>query len=252
MSTTAEALPGVPVGVLVHRDTEHLAESAASLIAQMVADSDRPRFSLGLAGGSTPAATYRRLRPLDADWDRVDAWLSDERWVPHDHDESNGHMAARLLMDHVSARFLRPRWALWLEAPDSAAHYEADLRSIHPDGRADLVLLGMGPDGHTASLFPGTAALDAPATRWFVANQVPDLDVQRLSATYTFLRRAHRVIYLVAGEDKAAALRQVLEPAEDEPSLPAAGVMGGAAPVTWMVDEAAARQLSQTPLTRFD
>ncbi|MFO7292211.1 MAG: 6-phosphogluconolactonase [Acidimicrobiia bacterium] len=235
--------------VIVHSDPESLAEAAADFIAGAV-DSAPDRFSLGLAGGSTPLATYRVLRGRDLDWHKVDAWMSDERWVPLDHPECNGHQAATALMDHVGARFFRPRWAPWLTPADSAAHFEATLRSLHPDGRADLILLGMGDDGHTASLFPGTAALDAPESRWYVDNYVPKLDAHRLTATYRFLRAAHRILFLVTGEAKAPALRQVLEPADGEEVLPARGVLGGDAEVIWMVDEAAASQLSSTNLVR--
>src|SRR5690606_1568821 len=104
--------------------------------------------------------------------------------------------------------------------------------------------------GHTASLFPGTAALDAPESRWYVDNYVPKLDAHRLTATYRFLRAAHRILFLVTGEAKAPALRQVLEPVDGEEVLPARGVRGGDAEVSWMVDEAAASQLSSTNLVR--
>lgn len=232
--------------VLVFSDKESLAEAAAGRIADLLADAPRDRATLGLAGGSTPEATYRRLRLLPVEWDRVDAWLSDERWVGPDHPDSNGRMAAELLMDHVDARYLRPRWAPSLTAADSAAFYEADLRTIHPDGRPDLILLGMGPDGHTASLFPGTGALDPPPHRWFVANHVPQVDADRLTATYKLLHRSRHVLFLVAGADKSPALRQVLEPGAEEEVLPARRVMEGEAEVTWIVDEAAAADLSGT------
>ena len=238
--------------VLVHRDKPHLAAGAARRIADVVAETGAGRVSLGLAGGSTPEDAYHALRDVTVDWERVDAWLSDERWVPHDHEDSNGGMAARALMDHVPATFHRPRWAPWLTASDSAAHYEAVLRSLHPDGRSHLILLGMGDDGHTASLFPGTAALDAPEHRWYVANHVPRLDTDRLTATYPFLRAAHRVMVLVAGTAKAPALRRVLEPGGDERPPPAAGVMGGEAEVTWLVDEEAAADLVSTRVETVD
>lgn len=235
--------------VIVHRDPEHLAESASALIAGAINNATN-RFSLGIAGGSTPLATYRRLRERIVSWERVDTWVSDERWVPLDHPDCNGHQAALSLLDHVGATFYRPRWAPWLTAADSAAHYDATLRSLHPFGRADLILLGMGDDGHTASLFPGTAALDAPSHRWFVDNFVPRLDAERLTTTLSFLRAAQRVVFLVAGEGKAGALRTVLEPKADETMLPAARVLGGQAQVSWLVDEPAVRDLTSTPLTR--
>lgn len=236
------------VQIITHHDPEHLSRSTAARIRDLIEGSGRTgrdRFSLGLAGGSTPEGTYRLLAGAGVNWERVDAWLSDERWVPHDHPDSNGKMAADLFLDGTDARFYRPRWAPWLEAADSAAHYEATLRSIHPDGRAELILLGLGDDGHTASLFPGTAALDAEDRRWYVANHVPKLDTERLTATYSFLRQAHRIFFLVSGESKAAALRQVLEPSQGERTLPASGVMGGEAQVTWLVDDAAASRLDR-------
>lgn len=215
------------------------------MVADAIDDSPGP-FTLGMAGGSTPIGAYRVLRDLPVEWSKVDAFMSDERWVPLDHPDSNGHQAALELMDHVGARFHRPRWAPWLTAADSAAHYEATLRSLHPTGRSDLILLGMGDDGHTASLFPGTAALDPPPGRWFVHNLVPRLDTERLTATLPFLREAHRLVFLVAGEAKAAALRRVLEPEPGANPPPAARVLGGNAEVTWLVDRAAAAELEKT------
>lgn len=232
----------------MHRDRGHLAASSAAAIADRIGAAEAETFSLGLAGGSTPEDTYRVLAGIDTDWESVDAWLSDERWVPLDHEDCNGKTALDTLVAHVPCRFHRPRWAPWLEPSDSAAHYEAVLRSLHPDGRADLILLGLGEDGHTASLFPGTAALDAPAHRWFVANHVPKLDADRLTVTYSFLHAARELMVLVAGSAKAEALRQVLEPGPDERRLPAAGIMGGEATVTWMVDEDAAGLLTSTDL----
>jgi 6-phosphogluconolactonase len=237
------------VKVIVHPDTNHLAESAADLIADAI-NGASGSFSLGLAGGSTPIQTYRRLRDREIDWSDVDAWMSDERWVPQDHPECNGHQTARELLDHVGARFHRSQWAPWLKPVEAAAEFEATLRSLHPDGRADLILLGMGADGHTASLFPGTAALHAPDSRWFVENFVPQVEGPRLTTTYSFLRAAHRVMFLVSGDSKAEAVAAVLEPDPDREPLPAAGVLGGEAQVTWMVDEAAAALLSPSLLSR--
>lgn len=231
--------------VIVHRDPQHLAEAAAARIADTV-NASRGAFTLGMAGGSTPVGAYQELSELRVDWDRVEAYMSDERWVPLDHPDCNGHQASLELLAHVGATFHRPQWAPWLTAADSAAHYEATLRALHPDGRSDLVLLGMGDDGHTASLFPGTAAMEAPPARWFVHNFVPKLDAERLTTTIPFLRAAHRLMFLVAGDGKAAALRQVLEPRDGEDPLPAARVLGGDAEVTWMIDEAAASELSKT------
>ena len=192
--------------LIVHADASSTAIEAAHRIAGLIEEADE-RFSLGLAGGSTPAATYEALRGRVAGWDKVDAWLSDERWVPEDHERSNGRMAADLLLDHVEATFRRPRWSELLEPVDSAAHYEAALRSMHGVNPPDLVLLGMGDDGHTASLFPDTRAL-TEEKRWFVSNTVPKLHEERLTATYPMLWSARLIMVLVVGEGKAEALRE--------------------------------------------
>ena len=228
------------MGVEVFPDPAALAMGAAELIAARLNDAPGPRVSLGLAGGSSPAATYRNLRGLRSQWDRVDAWLADERWVPTNDEESNGRMAAEALFDHVNATFHRPRWAPWLEPDESAAHYEAILRSIHPSEHPpDLVLLGLGDDGHTASLFPDTAAL-ASRRRWFVANFVDKLDAWRLTATYDLLHRAREIFFLVAGEAKAERVAEIM----DGHPYPATVVAQGPAAVTWLLDEAASRLIS--------
>lgn len=229
------------VAVEVFADREALASAGAEKIAARLRHAEGPRVSIGLAGGSTPADTYRSMRGLACNWDRVDAWLSDERWVPVDHRDSNGRMAAETLLDHVPGTFHRPRWAPWLEPDESAAHYEAVLRSLHPsDHPPDLILLGMGEDGHTASLFPDTTALSTDH-RWFVANFVPKLDAWRLTASFELLHRAKDIFFLVGGEGKAEILARVMA-GED---LPAARVVAGPAPVTWLLDEAAAGRLSR-------
>ena len=225
----------------VFPDPTALAAGAAELIAGKLHDAPGPRVSLGLAGGSSPAAAYRNLRGLRSHWDRVDAWLADERWVPLNDEDSNGRMAAEALFDHVNATFHRPRWAPWLEPDESAAHYEAVLRSIHPAGHPpDLVLLGLGDDGHTASLFPGTAALEVDR-RWFVANFVEHLDKWRLTATFPFLNSSREIFFLVEGEKKAERVAEIMN---GEPH-PATVLAHGPSQVTWLLDEGAAHLLSR-------
>ena len=227
------------VNVEVFADPAALAMGAAELIAARLHDAPGPRVSLGLAGGSSPAPTYRNMRGLRCHWDRVDVWLADERWVPLNHEDSNGLMAAEALFNHVNATFHRPRWAPWLEPDESAAHYEAALRSIHPaDHPPDLVLLGLGDDGHTASLFPDTAALKVDR-RWFVANFVDQLDTWRLTATNPFLHTAREIFFMVEGERKAERVAEIVA---GEP-YPATAVAEGPPAVTWLLDEAAARLL---------
>ena len=166
---------------------------------------------IGLAGGSTPQATYAELRSRRVDWGAVDVWLSDERWVPHDSEDSNGHQAERTLLEGIEpASFLRPRYSEHLEPVDSAAYYEASLRSVIGE-RPTLVLLGMGTDGHTASLFPETTAADDDSDRWFVANHVPKLDTWRLTVTPHLLTITEQIVVIVSGGAKADVLAEVVE-----------------------------------------
>ena len=223
--------------VRLHDTPEATATASASRIAELIETAD-DRFTLGLAGGSTPEATYRALRGKGLGWSRVDAWLSDERWVPPDDERSNGRMAADALLDQVDARFHRPRWSEFMLPRDSAAHYEASLRSILHGHAPDLILLGLGEDGHTASLFPGTPALDETA-RWFVANHVTQLDEYRLTATYPLLWSARLLMVLVVGEQKAEALADTMSG-----NTPASRLDQGDAEVEWYVDAAAASLLS--------
>lgn len=141
-------------------------------------------------------------------------------------------------MSHVAASFERPRWSEFMKPADSAAHYEARLRSLM-DGRApELILLGMGDDGHTASLFPGSEALDEDS-RWYVANVIPETGEPRLTATYPLLWRAQRLMMITAGEHKAVALKDSFEA-----NTPAGRIGDGDASVEWHVDKAAASLLS--------
>jgi len=224
---------------ITYDNPEELARNGADYLAEQIASAAGPRVSVGLAGGSTPAAVYREMRHRDLDWTRVDFWLSDERWVPWDHSESNGNMAYANLTAGLGARFLRPRWAPWLQPDESAAHYEAELRSMHPDEhRPDLILLGMGDDGHCASLFPETKALDVEG-RWFVGNDVPQVKAWRLTATIPFLHLAQRLVFMIAGKSKAEAVAAVAA-GED---LPSTRVANGPAPTTFLLDKSAAALL---------
>lgn len=231
------AVPFVSMELLVHDTPETVAATAALRIANLISQADG-EFSIGLAGGSTPEATYRALVELDVAWDSVKTWLSDERWVPHDHQRSNGRMATEALIHKINGSLLRPRWGDLLEPRDSAADYESSLRSIHRDRHPDLVLLGMGDDGHTASLFPHTAALDE-RERWFVANDVPQLREERLTATFPLLWQTANIIVLVVGSKKAKALKESFAG-----TTPAGRLGEGEAEVEWFVDEAAASLLS--------
>lgn len=233
--------------VEVQPDAGALAAAGAEHIAEVIRATTGRKASIGLAGGSTPRVVYERMRARPVDWDEVCLWLSDERWVPHDHEDSNGRMAAEALGPTAAERLTRPRWSEHLEPADSAAFYEAEIRRLIPDGRPDLTLLGMGADGHTASLFPGTDALDETA-RWFVANFVPSLDTWRLTATRSLINASRMVMVLVSGASKSTMLAEVLErPDAGHPIQLLADAEGD---VLFLVDEAAASELRSTPLER--
>lgn len=221
--------------VVVHSTPDATAGAVAQRIAGAIAASNG-RFTLGLSGGSTPIPTYRRLRDL-ARGD-VEFWVSDERWVPHHHDRSNAKMADEILIGHIGATLHRPPWADDLDPADAAAQYEDVIRSLHADRQPDLIHLGLGVDGHTASLFPGTVALDE-TERWVVANPVPSMGETRITATYPLLWSARLIVVQVEGAAKAEAVAASL--AGETP----AGRLGeGEAEVEWHIDEAAAATIS--------
>ncbi len=226
--------------LVVLPDSDRLAVAAAARVRKVVGGSKTRRVSIGLAGGSTPAATYRDLARSEIHWDGVDLWLSDERWVPLDHPDSNGLMAQEILGSQ--ARVRRPRYSEHLTAVDAAAHYEALLRHIHGDRPPDLVLLGMGADGHTASLFPGTAGLQSRG-RLFIANWLDDQAIWRLTATFDLLDTAREVLLLVSGGGKAQTLAAALEGPPGR--YPVQRVLARPGPTTVLADEAAAGALSK-------
>lgn len=218
----------------VHATAEELAEAAADHLAELLAAAP---VTFGLAGGSTPAATYQALSSRSLDWSRVTCWLPDERWVPPNDPASNALMARRTLIDHVPAQLITPDTTL-ADPGESAAAYQRLLGSEFDDG-PDVVLLGIGDDGHTASLFPGTEALGYKDAG-YVANWVDEFGTWRLTATAPLLHQSDQLVFLVVGAGKAEALRRILV---DEEPLPARVVADGASDVIWLLDAEAATLL---------
>ena len=211
-------------------------------------------FRVALSGGSTPLALYRRLAAAatDAaspeagiDWGRIDWFWGDERCVPPDHPDSNFRAADEALLSRLPVPRERVhRIHAELPPEEAAARYEDELRRSFGSGtgevpRFDLVLLGLGADGHTASLFPGTAAI-AEHERLVFANWVPQLGAHRITLTYPVLNRAASAIFLVAGADKGAILDRVRHGEPDPGLLPAQGVQPDDGELIWWVDRAAA------------
>jgi 6-phosphogluconolactonase len=228
------------------------AEEIAAAAARAVAE--RGRFAIALAGGTTPRRLYELLADPGAPfrarvpWDRTHVFFGDERHVPPDHPESNYGMAREALLAHVPAASVHRMRGEDPDADRAARAYESDLASFFgadaggPPPPLDLVLLGLGPDGHTASLFPGSDAL-RERRRWVVAPLVERLRARRITLTLPVLERAREVLFVVAGEEKAGALARALaaRPGGDPP--PAALVRPATGALVWIADEAAASRL---------
>ncbi len=234
------------------RDAEAGARAAAEEIgaAATRAVAAHGAFTLALAGGSTPRRLYALLADASAPfrgripWDRTHVFFGDERPVPPDHPDSNYRMAREALLDHVAVASVH---RIRGEDPAAADAYEAELRrffGVPPGGeppRLDVVLLGLGPDGHTASLFPGTAAVDE-TVRWVVSPFVARLGTRRTTLTLPILNRARAVVFVVSGAGKATALARVLAPTPGAEPLPAARVRPDGEAV-WIFDDDAASAL---------
>lgn len=246
------------VEVVVCKDTSALGQEAAErfVAAAQEATWQRGRFSVALSGGSTPRALYTKLveepQQTRVPWPEMQVFWGDERHVPPGHADSNYRTAGEALLAKVPVPEANVH-RIKAEQPDVeqiAADYEATLREVFQLSagelpRFDLVLLGMGADGHTASLFPGTDALHAPAERLVVAPWVEKFQSHRITLTLPVLCHARLVMFLVGGEDKAETLRSVLE-GEGEPaaqSYPAQLVRPTAGKVVWLLDQAAASRL---------
>lgn len=227
-------------------DKQTLSAEAASLFIRSAAEAiaERGEFHVVLAGGSTPAQMYRMLaaQPDKVYWAKVHVYWGDERHVPPDHEDSNYRMAKETLLDHVpvsTANIHRIRGEV--DAEDAAKEYGLLLKDKLTDKRFDLVLLGMGDDGHTLSLFPHTAGLKETKHR-VIANHVDKLNTTRITLTPRLVNEAGQVVFLVAGENKADALAQVLQGDDDPETYPAQLIRNDN--LIWLVDEAAAFHLS--------
>jgi 6-phosphogluconolactonase len=239
--------------LLVFETPAEIAEAAARDFAARAEEAvdERGRFAVALAGGSTPKATYEVLARDYADkldWGRVSVFFADERTVPPEHEDSNYRMAQRTLLSRVPVGGVH-RMRGELPPAEAAAAYEEELRELFGSdafASLDLLLLGLGEDGHTASLFPETSALDV-TDRWVVANPVLKLETTRLTLTIPVINAAKAVSFLVAGEAKAGALREILEGDADPRAYPAKFVHPESGDLTWMVDRAGASSLENSP-----
>ena len=231
-----------------------MSESAAKLFAARAAGavSARGRFTAALSGGKTPVAIYAFLAQApfisQIPWAHVHLFWGDERCVPPDHADSNYRLVRELLLDYVPIPAANVhRMPAEMDPAEAAARYEGQLRELfapHGDGFPvfDFILLGLGDDGHTASLFPGTRSIRESA-RWVVGHYVDAQMGWRITLTPPVINAARMVAFIVAGAGKAAVMKEILEGPFRPDMLPAQIVRPAGGDLVWMLDREAAALL---------
>ena len=253
----AEQASGGPQqsSILRFPDVAHLVTAATEEFVRLRQESivERGRFNVALSGGSTPRALHQRLakeHPEAGFWEQVHLYFGDERAVPPQDKQSNFRMAEETLF---SGAKIPPENIHRVEAElpprEAAERYEEELRRSFAlrQGewpRFDLIFLGMGPDGHTASLFPDTKALEE-RSRLVVANWVEKSNTWRITFSFPVLNHAREIIFLVTGQEKASMIAQILGGAAAAESYPARRVVPEHGRLLWMLDEAAASELGE-------
>lgn len=242
--------------IIIVRDAAALAETAARHFAQCAQrhTKEQGRFTVALSGGSTPRAMFSLLAEepyrSSLQWASIFFFWGDERSVPPDHPESNYRTAHDVLLSKVSVPSQNIfRIPAELGPERAASEYSAQLRSFfgldaQPDElpKLDLVFLGMGADGHTASLFPGTSALQA-GREIAVSTYVEKLQMYRTTLTAATINNAEEVVFLIAGQDKAATLHEVLLGEHQPDKYPSQLIQPATGNLIWMIDEAAGSDL---------
>ena len=236
--------------IIICRDADELARKAAAQWVALAAATieSRGRFTVALSGGSTPKTLYSLLATAEfrekIHWNHVHLFWGDERCVPPDHRESNYRMVHEVLLSKVQIAPDQIHRMAGEQDPDTgAADYEQELRNFFqttdPAPRFDLVLLGLGEDGHTASLFPGSAALNE-TTRWVATSYVERLHAHRLTLTLPVIDAAAQVSFLVAGQSKSAIVKALLGKESNSTQYPAGRVRPVTGELTWFVTQDAA------------
>jgi 6-phosphogluconolactonase len=214
-------------------------EAAAEKVAELLAEAARAGAEIVLTGGSTPGLAYERAAALEPDWSRAGVWWGDERCVPPDDERSNFALAKGTLLEKLDREPGRVHRIRGEDDPKAAAEaYERELGGT----ALDLLLLGLGPDGHVASLFPGSPAL-AESQR-LVVPATPKLEpfVERVTLTPPALRGASRIVFLVTGEGKADAVAAALQGSPD-PEVPGSMIRAENGETVAILDEPAASRL---------
>jgi 6-phosphogluconolactonase len=243
---------GIPANVFVFETPEQVSIAAAERLVnyEYAFHGEPDRFSLALAGGNTPRRVYELLATERfkhrVEWVKVDLFFGDERCVPSNHPESNYAMVYETLISQVPIPAKNVHRIIGEGRPEESARvYENQLRTFFAGmswPRFDLVLLGMGVDGHTASLFPGSEALSENA-KWVVATQPQGAEHDRITLTVPVFNHAAQVMFLVTGAGKAERLAQVLKAEPGRQPLPAQAIQPLDGSVEWLVDSAAASLL---------
>lgn len=251
-----------PPTVVVLPDPVAVASRAVEIFVEQAARAidDRQTFTVALSGGGTPKAMFDLLATDawrgEVDWPRVEIFFVDERCVPPNSADSNYRMTRDHLLWKVPVQFQNV-WRIRGEIPPepAAVMYGRDLKTRFGNGAPDLILLGMGDDGHTASLFPMTGAVDETAHRC-VANHVPYDYIPagtnwRVTMTASFINRSKNVMFVVTGASKASRINQVLTGPRDVRLLPAQLIAPSDGTLTWLMDEPAARVAGESSLGKI-
>ena len=246
------AIPDTAGDIRILENAEEVAHAAADSFTDIAGAviSAEGRFSVALAGGSTPRRTYELLASPEyrnrIAWQQVHIFFGDERCVPSTHADSNYRMAYEALLSRLPIPEQNVHRMIGEgDAHANASLYESELQTFFDDApwpRFNLVLLGMGDDGHTASLFPGTDALNETKA-WVVANWVEKLKTYRITLTAPAINHAANIIFLVAGAGKVQPLAEVLRGPRDPLRLPAQLIQPVDGSLLWLVDKAAAARL---------
>jgi 6-phosphogluconolactonase len=237
----------------VHDSPEELADAVAQRLVERLAavQAEGREPHVALTGGTIAVKIHEAVvaasRDADLDWSRVVVWWGDERYVPADDPERNAKQARDALLDHVD---IDPAKVHELPASDAghagledaAAAYAEELRDHGPSDGFDVLMLGVGPDGHIASLFPGFPQLDVEDRDAVGVTESPKPPPERISLTYPCLNRAQQVWFVVSGDGKADAVAKALSPGTDRHDTPAAGVTGRSS-TTWFLDTGSASRL---------
>ena len=237
-----------PPIIIAQSKAEWISKTTQQIIISAKAALDnRGEFSLVLSGGGTPKPIYQQLATLpdQIDWQHTFIFWGDERCVPPDHPESNYRMAEKALLEHVPVPDQNVfRMLGEIEPVAAAKDYEEMLMAFfhNKEKRFDLVLLGIGEDGHTASLFPETEALKE-TVKWVSATNHPYTESKRLTLTYPALNAARQIIFLASGGSKADVIADVINNPGKLPAYPAKGITGLDTPPLWILDTVAAAKL---------